>query len=170
MVGGEDSKYRCVVKVGFQSPPDLPFLNFWNFWKFPKRYFDAFGRFSKLISISVSAVGCSWFFSCRQCYFLAQKLSGETKTDVQKKVRIKYVSKKGRLPTFCGPQKLANVILFMYFWYIILYFAYKRTYASFLLTLNQKLADVPPGKNVGKDTPQKKTGGLIVHRKQSKGA
>ena len=37
-------------------PPDLPFFNFWKIWK---RYFDVFGRFSKLITFSVSAVGCA---------------------------------------------------------------------------------------------------------------
>ena len=57
-----------LVDVGFAgtnsialylSPPDLPFLKFWNFWKFSKRNFDVFGRFSKLIALSVSAVACT---------------------------------------------------------------------------------------------------------------
>ena len=43
----------------FLSPPDLPFLKVWTFWKYPKRYFDVFGRFSKLIQFSVSAVACA---------------------------------------------------------------------------------------------------------------
>ena len=40
----------------FLSPPDLPFLNFCKFGKNSKRYFDVFGRFDKLIALSVSAV------------------------------------------------------------------------------------------------------------------
>ena len=41
------------------APPDLPFLNFCKFWKKSKMYFDVFGRFSKLIELSVSAVACT---------------------------------------------------------------------------------------------------------------
>ena len=47
------------------SPPDLPFLNFGSFWKKTKRYFNVFGRFFKLIALSVSAVVCAWFFSSK---------------------------------------------------------------------------------------------------------
>ena len=36
----------------------------------------------------------------------------------------------------------------------------KRMFASFLLNFSQKLANVPPGQNVGKHTPPK-SGGLI---------
>ena len=48
--------YKYII---FHRPPNLPFLNFCNFWKISKRYFNVFGRFSQLISISVSAVACS---------------------------------------------------------------------------------------------------------------
>ena len=47
----------------------------------------------------------------------------------------------------------------MYFWLKLLYLEYKRTFASFGQNFNQKLANTPPGQNVGKHTPPK-SGGL----------
>ena len=60
------------------------------------------------------------------------------------------------------PQKLANVILSIYFCYKISYFAYKRTLVSFWLNFSQKLANLSPGQNVGKHTPQKIWGALAT--------
>ena len=50
------------------------------------------------------------------------------------------------------PSKLANVIFVVYFWYKILYFAYRMTSGSFGLNFSQKLTNVPPGHNFGKRT------------------
>ena len=51
--------YKNIQNINNVRPPDLPFWVFWKFLKTPKMYFDVFGRFSKLISISISAVGCA---------------------------------------------------------------------------------------------------------------
>ena len=105
-------------------------------------------------------------FCCRRCYFLVQscpEMSREAKTGVQQKNRKKYVFKKGCLPTFSGPQKLANIILFIYFWYKTCVFCIQKDVCQLWLNFSQKLANVPPGQDVGKHTPppKKKSGGLI---------
>ena len=46
-----------------------------------------------------------------------------------------------------------------------MYFEYKRMFASFWLNFSQKLANAPPGQNVGKHTPPPpKYGGLLSVR------
>ena len=149
----------------FTSPPDLPFLKFWSFWNISKRYFDVFGRFSKLISLSVSAVACTWFFAVGSAFCLARKLSGEVwrgQNWCAKKVRKQYVSKKGRLPTFCGPQKLANIIFVMYLWHKLSYYGYKIMFASFWLNFKPKAGKHPPRAKCWQTYPPPNLGGSLA--------
>ena len=51
---------RCSLMIFLAvKPPRFAILNFWKFRKISKRYFDVFGRFSKLIALCVSAVACT---------------------------------------------------------------------------------------------------------------
>ena len=52
-----------------RAPEICHFWSFGIFGKKSKRYFDDFGRFSKLISISISAVACAWFFAVGSAIF-----------------------------------------------------------------------------------------------------
>ena len=49
---------------------------------------------------------------------------------------------------------------FYVFLFKLLYFGYKRMFASFWQNFRQKLANIPPGQNVGKHTPPSNLGGL----------
>ena len=76
---------------------------------------------------------------------------------MSRKSSKKYVSEKGRLPTFCGPKSWQTT-----FFLCIFDLNYcKGMFASFWLNFSQKLANVPPGQNVGKHTPPK-SGGLNI--------
>ena len=114
------TKYTKYINIQ-NKPLRFAILDFWNFWKCWKRYFDVFGRFSKLIALSVSAVACAWFFAIDSAIFYLKSCperSGETKTDVQKKLENKF-SKKVCLSTLCGPQNSQTYPLVMYSWYKI---------------------------------------------------
>ena len=144
--------YTCPVYLAPQI------CHFWNFGNFGKRYFEVFGLFSKLISISVSAVACTWFLAVGSASFLAQKVSREAKTDVI----FFFMSLKRDVCQHFAAIKAGKHNSFYEFWYKILYFAYKRTFASFWLNFNQKLANIPPRQNVGKHTPPPNLGGLYI--------
>ena len=72
-------------------------------------------------------------------------------------------AKKGRLPTFCGPQNWQTSSFPYTFETNYCIFGTKGTFASFGLSFSPKLANVPPGKNVGTRTPPN-LGGSFNHR------
>ena len=85
-------------------------------------------------------------FWCPQCIFIAQKLSGEAKTDVQKKLK-KCFSKKVCLSTLCGPKNSQTYPLVMYFWnklskeilYLAIPWQSSQTWSK-----TEKLTNIPP--------------------------
>ena len=98
-------------------------------------------------------------FCCRQINFWLKSCperSGEAKTDVRFFLKKTNVLKKG-CSNILRPSKLANFNFFIYSWYKILYFAYKNCVCG------QKLANVPPGQNVGKRTPHQIWGLRYTH-------
>ena len=70
--GSESHQNRCIGRPRlhwFRSPPRFAIFEFLKSLEKSKRYFDVFWRFSKLISISVSAVRCNWFFAVGSAIF-----------------------------------------------------------------------------------------------------
>ena len=67
-----------------------------------------FECFSQLIAFSISAVASSCFVAVGSAIFFAQKMSGEVQGDpngcVTKTSSTNTFAKKGRLPTFGGPE------------------------------------------------------------------
>ena len=142
------------------KPPGVPFLRNCDFFK---RYYILMflGWFCQLIAFSVSAVASSWIFAVRRATFLAQELSGKVRGGqnwcVEQHPQNTF-AKNGTFANILRPLKLANVTFSYIFDTNYCIFDTKGTFASFGLNFSQKLANVPPGQNVGKRTRPKVRG------------
>ena len=108
--------------MAFFQPPDLPFV-FLRIWKSRKSVLIFFVCFSKLIAFPVSAVASGWFFAVGSAILWLKSCperAGEANTDVQKKQKFFFFSKKACLSTWCGPHNSQTYPLVVYFWFNLL--------------------------------------------------
>ena len=117
-----------------------------------------FGSFRKVIAFSVSAVASGWFFGVFRSVFSSEAVRrGPGRPKLMSDIYFIYVSKKGRLPTFCSPQNCKRHPFYI-FGYNLLYLCTKGTFANYGFDFWPKagkrspqpkmLANVPPQTNI----------------------
>ena len=123
-----------------------------------------FWRLSQLITFSVSAVAPGWFVDVFRSIFSSKAvLRGPGRPKLMcKKTSSKNWWLKKDLCQNLRPPKIANVILFIYLWYQLLYFCYKWNVCKCLgWFVAKNWQTSPPGKMMANVLPPK-SGGLVL--------
>ena len=133
-----------------------------------QKHFDVFGPFYKISSIFRWRSRIRLIFCCRAVQLFTSKAvwRGLGRLNLMCKTNQKYIYKKWRLPTFCGPQNWQTSFILCTFGINYCILDTKCTFASVGLNFSQKLANVPCGQNVGKCTPLPIWGAYICKERE----